>query len=250
VRRALLLAAAVWSGCGYVGEPLPPLLNIPMRVSDLTARQTGARLRIEFSVPPLNTEGEVMKRPVRVEVKAGSFQGEPFSADAWAATATSLSAPPLEQGRIAFDVPVAPWAGQTVIFGVILTADNGRQSGWSNFVTLNVLPPLQQPRELAASTTERGVRLTWKGEAASYRIYRRGPNEKDFAVVTDAAGAEWIDPAPEYERRYAYRVQAVSGEAVSDISDPVEIVPVDTFPPAAPQGLIAIGGPGGIDLAW
>ena len=43
MRRWLVAAAAaaLLAGCGYIGDPLPPLLNIPARVTDLTAVQRG-----------------------------------------------------------------------------------------------------------------------------------------------------------------------------------------------------------------
>ena len=36
------------SGCAYVGEPLPPALNIPRRVPVLVAEQVGSRLTLQF----------------------------------------------------------------------------------------------------------------------------------------------------------------------------------------------------------
>ena len=42
-KRSLTVAALfAFSGCGYIGEPMYPLLNIPARFTDLAAIQRGA----------------------------------------------------------------------------------------------------------------------------------------------------------------------------------------------------------------
>jgi hypothetical protein len=254
VKRALAAAALAWCGCAYVGEPLPPLLNIPTRVSDLTARQIGGRIRIEFSVPPLNTEGEAMKEPVTVEVKAGPSPGAEFSADAWAAGAVALPTPPAEKGRVAFEVRAEKWAGQEIVLGVMLIGRNGRNSGWSNFVSLGVAPPVAMPGQAVAEAVAEGVRLSWTGQAPLYRVFRRGPDDKEFAPAAEIKGNRWVDSAAEFGKRYIYRLQAVlktaTGEAVSEATPPIEIVPEDRFAPTAPHGLTGIAGAESIELIW
>ena len=47
----VILAAAVLSGCGYAGEPLPPALSRPMRVTDLQAVERGENIAVQFTVP-------------------------------------------------------------------------------------------------------------------------------------------------------------------------------------------------------
>ena len=72
MRRILpALAALAAAGCGYVGEPLPPLANIPGRVTDLTATQRGAHLIVQFTVPQLTTEGIAIKAPLQLDLRAG-----------------------------------------------------------------------------------------------------------------------------------------------------------------------------------
>lgn len=51
-----LLGCLGMLGCGYVGDPMPPALNIPMRVIDLNAEQVGARMKLRFTIPDLTTE--------------------------------------------------------------------------------------------------------------------------------------------------------------------------------------------------
>jgi hypothetical protein len=252
--KRLLLLAVLWSGCGYVGEPLPPLLNIPSAVTDLQARQVGDRIRIEFTIPPLTTEGEVFTGLDRVELRIGPSGEGPFSADAWAAGATVLEGVQAGNGRVVFDTPAAPWAGREVVVGANLHANNRRMSGWSNLAAVAVIQPLARPSSVAVSAVKEGVSLAWKGSAPGYRVFRQAPGESEFTRAADVAPAEWTDTATEYGKPYEYQVIAVAktatGEAVSDPSSVVRVVPEDRFPPEPPAGLSAVASTSTVELAW
>jgi hypothetical protein len=49
----LLLLTA---GCGYIGQPLVPLANVPQRISDLAAVQRGSTIIAHFTIPTFTTE--------------------------------------------------------------------------------------------------------------------------------------------------------------------------------------------------
>src|SRR5450432_2444440 len=86
----VLAAAALFTaGCGYIGEPLPPLANVPARVTDLTAVQRGPRILVQFTIPDLTTEGRAIKDAVKLDLRIGSA-GVPFDAGKWAAQAKSI----------------------------------------------------------------------------------------------------------------------------------------------------------------
>ena len=59
------------AGCGYEGSPLPPLANVPGRVTDLSATQRGTRLLVQFTPPQLTTEGFPVKPPLDLDVRLG-----------------------------------------------------------------------------------------------------------------------------------------------------------------------------------
>jgi fibronectin type 3 domain-containing protein len=95
--------------------------------------------------------------------------------------------------------------------------------------------------------------VSWQGPAGQYKIFRRVGDEALLPVAT-AEMNQWLDPATEYGKRYRYSVQAVRKAGVSDAesepSDTAEVTPVDTFPPAVPNGLNAIAATQNIELVW
>jgi len=254
-RLALVLAAVFGCGCGYVGEPLPPLLNVPQRVNDLAAYQIGSKIILQFSVPRLTTEGAVIKRPVRLEARGGSAPAGAFDADAWASEATDLGQPVVEEGHARYEIAAAPWAGKDIVFAVQVYGAHGRAAGWSNIVVLPVVHPLAVPTGIEGTSVAEGVRLTWKGTATSYRIFRRLEGEKTFSPAADVDKPEWVDTATEYGKPYHYEIQAFQKtgektEALSEISPEYSITPKDTFPPAVPAGLTVVPSTASVELVW
>jgi hypothetical protein len=243
-----VISALLTAGCGYVGESLPPLLHIPTRVSDLAAVQRGSSIIVQFSIPQLTTEGVALKKPPRLDLRAGEAQGA-FNAETWAAGAKLI---PVSAGepRARLETAAAEWAGKEIIFGVRAFGPSGRESGWSNFVTLHVIPPLRTPSDLRAQAVPDGVRLAWSGPASEFRVFRRAGEEKAFSMVATVKQTEWTDATTEYGARYTYLVQAVSDAAESEFSNEAPIVPRDEFPPAVPAGLAAVLSVQSIELAW
>lgn len=85
VRRAVaaaLVAAALAGACGKKGPPLAPLLRLPAQITDLTAHRAGEDVRLRFTVPSANVEGEQPADLVRVEVYAITAARPPVLADA------------------------------------------------------------------------------------------------------------------------------------------------------------------------
>ena len=251
MRRDVLLwaAAGLLSGCGYVSNPLPPAVNIPLPVKDVRAAQVGDRMIVEFTQPLETTEGLTIKRLGGVEVRVGQKQ-EPFTPVLWAEKAKPVEAKVSDTGLVKLEVPVKEWVGQDVVIGVRTTNVKGRASSWSNFAALHVAAPPATPAGLKAESDPNGVRLTWTGSSPSYRVFRRLPDEKEGAQIGEPTEASFRDETAEYDKKYVYWVVAVDGGARSVESATIDITPIDTFAPAAPRGLTAIIGPLTVELAW
>lgn len=254
MRRWLVAAAAAaLAGCGYIGDPQPPLLNIPSPVTDLTALQRGAKIIVEFTVPRLTTEGVVVTRPVKLDLRGGGGT-DPFDADAWASRARRLGEGPVENHRARYEIPVNGWVGNEIVFAVRVEGANGRDAGWSNFATLDVIPPLQPPAALRAEGVAEGVRLAWQGEGQRFRVWRRADGEETFTALGEAETATFADTAAVYGKTYRYRVQGLAGSgdrmAESEPGAEIAFTPEDRFPPAVPAGVTAVVSTGSVELAW
>src|ERR1035437_1164645 len=138
MKRFLPAAAALLlAGCGYVGDPLPPLANIPPPGSDLAALQRGGRIIVQFTGPAKTTEGHPIPPPLRLDLRSGA--ADQFEENQWAAGARQIPPGAMANGVARYEIPAADWIGKEVIFGVRAVAGNGKQSRWSNFVVVPVV---------------------------------------------------------------------------------------------------------------
>ena len=245
------LASALWlAGCGYTGEPLPPALNLPTRVTDVAVVERGDQLIIQFSLPRTSTEGLVLAHPPQARVFVGAYTaGAAFDPVAWARQARVLTG---SESR--YVTPAAEFYGKDVAVSVKLLNPRGRDAGFSNFAHVQVIPALATPREITARATAKGVELSWQGAAPAYRVLRQGPDEKQYSLLEPAAASPFLDDKTAFGKTYRYLVQAVAkvsiGSAESELSAPVEITPEDTFPPSVPAGLSAVTGTKSVELVW
>jgi fibronectin type 3 domain-containing protein len=252
LRPLLLLAALLCTGCGYIGEPLPPALQIPQRVGDLSAMERGGEITMKFTLPAQTTEGLAIRKAVAIELRVGAAQ-IPFQEQTWAAAAKVFNLDSTDQRNVEFSVPATEWIGKDVRMGVRVFGANGRTAGWSNFFVLSVVPPLEPPGRPAASAVPDGVRISWPGSAPQYRIYRRVGNEPAVAIG-ESDHAEYLDTNTAYGTIYRYWIESIrtGGDihAVSQDSAEVSITPVDRFAPPVPSNLAAVASAGSIELLW
>lgn len=249
----LVTAALLCAGCGYVGDPLPPLANVPGHITDLAAIQRGGRLIVHFTPPTQTTEGSAIKTPLKLDLRIGTAMAQ-FRAEDWAAAARAIPAAPVKNGLAEYEVPVEDWVGKDVTLGARAVGSNRKDSGWSNFVNLVIVAPPAAPADVKPEPTANGVRLTWQGGPGNYRVFRRADEEKAYAPAASVTAPEWVDAQAEFGKTYHYVVQrtvpAGAGVAESDLSAEVTIKPVDTFPPAAPAGMRTIAAAGSVELTW
>ena len=94
------------------------------------------------------------------------------------------------------------------------------------------------------------MELTWTGSGPRYRIFRAEGNAQPQQLA-DSEVPRFLDESTTFGSRYRYQVQAIAApNQWSGLSDAAEITPVDTFPPAVPEGLSAVPTPQSIELAW
>jgi hypothetical protein len=228
------------AGCGYPGDPKPPALEIPSRVTDLRAAEYGSNILVEFTLPTLTTEGLTLTkvRSVELRVSAGAaFQNVNLKAAG--------------PGPIHDAIPASDWIGKDVLLTVRATGPKGKTSEWSNAVPLSVGVPLATPANLVAENVAEGVRIHWQGGGPRYRIFR-ALNDQTPDRLAESDQPVYVDKTTSYGSMYKYFVQAITADDLrqSEISEMVAITPRDNFPPAVPAGLSAVAGVSAIELAW
>lgn len=284
------------AGCGAPGDPVPPSPLIPAAISDLAARQSGDGVELVFSLPAKTVSGEKLTAPPAIEIVRGSVKlnGAPDSKSFRVVYTIpgALVANYVAAGHVRFTDPISPAEtkerpGATYAYLIRTRLSKKRASADSNVVTSRVFPVPQSISQVQFQVTENAVNLTWAAPTqtsagdplpavSGYRIYRgeidphaSAPTGKDLSAV------HWISPLAllsscttssdsdtqfEFGKTYVYVVRSVvpvdGNEIESDNSEPVTVTPVDVFPPAAPQDVVAAVLPSAapstfvVDLSW
>ncbi len=282
---ALLVAAATssaLSGCGTPGAPLPPSLNLPDHVDDLSAVRTGDQVSLRWTMPRRNTDKLRIKGQIDAHICRTESPNPESPKDC--TEVGSMTLMPGVEGSFAEDLPGALAAGapRPLRYFVELRNARGRSAGLSN---VSVVLAGQAPAPvtaLAAELKRSGVVLRWNaltGEE-SIRLHRvllnppaskpaqnplaAAPEAVNQSLLVDHDSGIAIDKDVRFDRSYEYRAQRIARvaadgktfELAGALSAPIRIDVRDVFPPSAPTGLAAVATapgpdlPASIDLNW
>ena len=182
---------------------------------------------------------------------------------------------------------VSAHAGEKAMY-MVRTRISARDSSDSNRAEVLILPAPPAIEDLRAQVTQSEIELSWRPVEIStagtlgpatirYRVYRttdvpmsepgeaagkssESGSELAFAPIGETSSPAFNDGNFPFGFTYEYRVRSIAhydaGEVESEDSEPLKVTPRDTFPPAAPGGLVAasvpaVGGePAHVDLSW
>jgi hypothetical protein len=266
----LTLAILLLTGCGVPGEPLPPLLEIPQPISDLSVEQVGAVLRLRWTPPRLTTEGTEALELERLDLYSVYLPRieELTNFDERANLEATITAVPGSDGFVSErDIPVPENRfGDRGYFGIKAVNRRGKDAGFSNIASAVVVNLPEPPAQPTATVTEQAIILTWQEADRSvfggparkpdgYEIFRSNAGSSEPAeVIGTSVTPSFEDRAFSFGTRYAYFVRAFArgGEsrAVTPDSPRIEVDALDHFAPAAPENLRAIAVSGAVELAW
>ena len=235
LRSSAFIGLLLINSCGYVGDPLPPSLQIPVPITDLAAEQRAARIHLSFTLPATTTDNAGIRTFRDVEVMGG-----PEGA------AERIPVGNAAPGPVELDVAVSSWAGKSVRFQARAQGPKGRWSEWSNSVQLQVADPSPPPANVAAKAIPEGVELTWSSSAPPYRIWRKSPTDAQPVLAATVNETRWRDDNTAYGQTYAYEIQSAGSERSAAVS----ITPQDAFPPPAPTNLTSVVTETSIELSW
>ena len=257
--------------------PTPPRPVLPKPVTDLAARQQGSSVILTFTLPKKSDENETLAEPPSVEIFRGEREA---GAAAKMTTQLIYTVPStlvdtyMKEGLIEFRDPLKPASlhGQDTVYMVRTRASTRRASADSNVVSVRTLPVPPAPASVRVTAMkETSIELGWtppRAESANgggiggYRVYRAelaADATAPAGEITDisklklsvpaallgpAAGNGFRDTEFTFGVTYVYVVRSVADEQGQPVesSDSAALIftPKDTFPPAAPQRLVAI----------
>lgn len=277
----LFSAVFVAAGCGVQGPPLPPRVERPEAVKDLTVMQKGQVFSLTFTSPQRATDGERLTKPVEIQIFRSVTAPGANAPATLAATAPWTVLTPEQVRRFTTDSKILyaarlsdaefrtsqgstfTFAVRGVTYGFRHRAIEGALSNLVRATLLDVSGPIQG---LRARGTEKAVALEWTPPAQTltggppsaltgYRVYRSESDEKgSYSLLARTVAPLYRDSETQFDHPYYYKVQAVfkgdNSIAESEESSPVEITHRDVFPPAAPENLTALYAAGAVELVW
>ena len=269
----------VLAGCGHIGAPIPPSLELPKPVTNLRAVRKGDQVFLSWSLPSQTTERQSIRhwgpalicRSVQVPMyTCGTPIGQIPAEQLLAAVNTNANANQMAAGKsLVTFVDTLPRelqqinpAGE-VAYAVSITNSYGRSAGLSNQAQVPAAPILPPPEDFKAQVTVDGVALSWKAVPYQqnnpalrflYRVYRRPQGGNADVVVGEVPldapeTAQFTDHAFEWEKTYDYRVMVVTLvtregkpelQVEGDDAPAVKVFAHDVFPPSVPSGLQAV----------
>jgi hypothetical protein len=283
ISSAVLLAAfaatLLLAGCGMPGAPLPPSLNLPVPVNDLSALRTGGQVALTWTMPKKTTDkvlltGNIAVRVCRNEISSGHCT-----------VAAALEIAPRAAAAFTDALPSALAAGppRAITYFVELVNRKGRSAGLSNNAEILAGEAPSAIEDFNAAMSKDGVLLHWtpapaESSPVAIRLVRKllsspakksdqksdqsplsqpaEPLEQTLIVESSphtdhAPGGSpntCIDTSIRFGETYEYRAQRVARvtvggatlELAGPLSPPLRIDAINVFPPGAPQGLAAV----------
>jgi hypothetical protein len=268
-------------GCGAPAAPAAPSLNLPMSVVNLSAVRIGDAVHLAWTMPTRTTDHLPLRHSVTAQICRG-LAGGPCTKAGIVSMAPGAAVTYTDQ--LPSDLSHAP--DRLLRYEVALLNHAGKSAGPSNFAYSAAGNSPAPVTGLTGQVTRDGVLLSWNPvpdpeRAMRLRIERLqltvpapqesrnsplAPPTPSPAQTLEVHGRDGEDPGHAidssalFNQRYRYVVERVpsldlSGRSVEVQglpSEAIEVITTDRFPPAIPQGLVAVAdsAAGAIDLSW
>ena len=245
----VITLSACLMGCGTPEVPTPRHAIVPVAVGDLSARQVGETVILNFTLPAMSTDQQPLADVPSIEIYRNRPQSPAPNPKAKAkntATAQLIDTIPSEtigqyqkNGHIEFpdklDAELAKGNGTDLVYTVRTRVSQAKASADSNEVAVHVYPAPAAVQGLRATLTETAIVLDWSatqesagdaaGQGVGFRVYRAevDPATAQTAVsnplqakllappelLTQTAGMEYRDTNFQFGHTYLYSVSRV-----------------------------------------
>ena len=265
--------ALTLNGCGKRRPPQPPVEGVPQRTELLSGVQRGNQVILSWPAPRRNASDESVQSIRRVDVYrlAEAIDDPlPLTEEEFSTRANligSVNSEQLAEARdtLAYTDELSLSEPVRLRYAVRYVNAAGQRASFSNFLLIEPAASVSQPPVVGQTpeVRENSIIVRWDAPLANvdntrpanllgYNVYRsaRSQNEPAQTPLNSRPfnALSFADQTFAFGEEYVYVVRAVSlgtgGEPVESLnSNPVEVKPVDKFPPAAPTGLTAAAAP-------
>ncbi len=277
----LCLGVSLLQACGNVGDPLPPLIQIPKPISDLSVLQLGKNVKLSWTLPKLNTDGSAATTLQRVEIyRLRSKSVTHLDPATFAHLATKwlvideVNFEAYREGeKLVLTDALTALNDQELfqsVFSYAIKALNGKKqdAGFSNFESVRIHPVPRPPERVRPSYAEDHIEVRWEAplqniddstlsDELRFHVYRSSISEarvRELLTRTPISETSFKDQSMVLGKTYYYAVRCVvstrEGLVESSDSQEVEATNVDVYSPRVPQEITAISDGQFISLVW
>ncbi|MCP2519310.1 fibronectin type III domain-containing protein [SCandidatus Aminicenantes bacterium Aminicenantia_JdfR_composite] len=271
--------------CGRKAPPLPPIIKIPKTVTDLKVKQIGNNIFLSWKNPISYTDGSPLSKIGKIQIyiyeKEKNYKYFKINKKEFFKKSKLIEINETES--FIYPLENKKMNDKELVFGIIVKDNRNKASELSKTVSIKPgIPPLP-PRNLSFTVYEDKILLKWeKPENANfrvegYRVYRWDEESKKPMALNSNLLEQTIfeDKNFVFNKKYFYTVRSIAytflkyiplpypflffstqkekksvSEIESENSNVVEVIPMDTFPPDPPKGLVGITEESAITLMW
>ena len=265
----VILAHLLLVGCGRRGSPVVPVLVEPSPPVDLQAQVQRRAVILTWSRPGTNVDGTPLKTLDSFRISRQQQAAQTGALSVIATVKADQPANAVVSGRRYAFTDEKVEVGARYAYQIESVNRRGIVGPPSSEATVLVTIEIEAPSGPRTESGERAIRLSWSaptrradGSAIAairgYNVYRGiTPGRYDPRAINrePLSATEFHDTDLVNDQTYYYVVRAVENQdppwQEGLQSAEVSAVPVDLTPPAPPQGVRAVPGPGAVvALSW
>ncbi len=286
VRHLLLLAAvcvlSLAPTCGKRRPPLPPVERIPQRTEQLSGVQRGNQVVLRWPAPLRNAgEGSVqsIRRVDVYRVAERPNSPLPLTEEEFGARATLIGSISYQEIKQAGDsltyTDTLELGGEParLRYAVRYVNSSGQRAAFSNFFLMEPAAKVAEPPTIIKTDkeySETANTITWEAPRKNtdgsspvnllgYNVYRTDASKAqanpNLLNVQPLTATKYEDRTFKFGDKYVYFVRSVSlgteGKPVESLnSNTIQLAPIDTYPPAAPDRPSIGVSPGKLAIFW
>ncbi|MFZ1701129.1 MAG: fibronectin type III domain-containing protein [Pyrinomonadaceae bacterium] len=244
--------------------------------AEIAGFQRGNQVILSWKMPARNAPTGNVQNISRIDVyRLAEPANSPLqlSEEEFAARSTIITTIPVTNADFALKTlqykDTLQFAGQParLRYAVRYVNAAGQKAAFSNSLLIEPTSKVASiPSDLEITTTQTALKLNWQPPTQNidgtspvsiqgYNVYRSTSKTEPAKLLTATpiSDAEYTDEFFEFEKQYYYFIRAVSlGTQTEPVesgeSNIVEIKPVDTFAPAAPESITIAAAPGTISI--